>query len=123
LSRTFNKLTLRIFLMVLLGWFVQVSTAQDLSSQRDKNLQELKVLQSEISLSEQRKQELAAEIGSLEKDRATINRTLIEASTNSREIEKRITKAETRLSQLRDEQADVRVFLNSKKALLMEVLV
>ncbi len=102
--------------------FIQVSVAQDLSSQRDKNLEELKLLQSEISLSEQRKQELAAEIGALEKDRATINRTLIEASTNSRSIEKRITKAETRLSQLRDEQADVRVFLNSKKALLMEVL-
>ncbi len=96
--------------------------AQDLSSQRDKNLEELKVLQSEISLSEQRKAELAGEINSLEKDRSTLNRTLIETSVNSRNIEKRITKAETRLSQLRDEQANVRVFLNSKKALLMEVL-
>lgn len=96
--------------------------SQDLSSQRDKNVEELKTLQSEISLSEQRKQELASEIGGLEKDRATINRTLIETSTNSRNIEKRITKAEARLSQLRDEQENVRVFLNSKKALLMEVL-
>ena len=116
------KSLMRIAFVVLAGLFVQVSTAQDLSSQRDKNLEELKILQSEISLSEKRKQELASEIGSLEKDRATLNRTLIETSTNSRNIEKRITKAETRLSQLRDEQADVRVFLNSKKALLMEVL-
>jgi len=110
---------------VSLFWMMPVSVsifAQDLSAQREKNVQELQTLQSEISLSEKRKQELAAQIDSLEKDRATINRTLIEASTNSRTIEKRITKAEARLSQLRDEQANVRVFLNSKKALLMEVL-
>jgi len=116
------KPIMRSFLAMLVCLFAQVSLAQDLSSQRDKNLEELKALQSEISLSEQRKQELASEIGSLEKDRTTLNRTLIETSTNSRNIEKRITKAETRLSQLRDEQANVRVFLNSKKALLMEVL-
>ncbi len=119
---TFYKSLMRIAFVVLAGLLVQVSAAQDLSSQRDKNLEELTILQSEISLSEKRKQELASEIGALEKDRATLNRTLIETSTNSRNIEKRITKAENRLSQLRDEQANVRVFLNSKKALLMEVL-
>lgn len=116
------KLMIRSFLVLLACLFVQVSLAQDLTSQREKNLEELKILQSEISLSEKRKQELAEEIGALEKDRATLNRTLIETSTNSRNIENRITKSETRLSQLRDEQANVRVFLNSKKALLMEVL-
>jgi len=105
-----------------LAVFYSLSHAQDLSLQREKNLEELKILQSEISISEQRKQELAATIDALEKDRATINRTLIETSQNSRNIEQRITKAETRLSQLRDEQANVRVFLDSKKALLTEVL-
>ena len=103
--------------VVLVQGIFTASLAQDLSAQRVKNLQELQTLQSEISLSEQRKQELANQIDSLEKDRATINRTLIETSTNSRNIEKRISKVEIRLSQLRDEQADVRVFLNSKKAL------
>jgi len=122
LTLTVYKLILRSFLVLLAYLFVQVSVAQDLSSQREKNLEELKILQSEISLSEKRKEELAAEIASLDKDRTTLNRNLIEASTNSRNIENRIAKAETRLSQLRDEQADVRVFLNSKKALLMEVL-
>ncbi len=117
-----NRLKACILAFLAMLFCVQVLSAQDLSVQRDKNLEELNVLKSEISLSEQRKQELAAEIESLEKDRATINRTLIEASTNSRNIEKRIVKAETRLSQLRDEQADVRVFLNSKKALLTEIL-
>ncbi len=121
-----NRLIMRIIALVSAVVLVQgiftASLAQDLSAQRVKNLQELQTLQSEISLSEQRKQELANQIDSLEKDRATINRTLIETSTNSRNIEKRISKVEIRLSQLRDEQADVRVFLNSKKALLMEVL-
>ena len=113
----FVALACAVLLMVLSPVY-----AQDLSSQRDKNLEELQVLQSEISLSEQRKAELAGEIDALDKDRVTLNRTLIETSTSFRNIEKRITKSETRLSQLRDEQANVRVFLNSKKALLMEVL-
>ncbi len=124
MSLHFNKYGMQVFGLVFAALFMATSFvfAQDLPDQRDKNLEELKLLQSEISLSEQRKQELAGEIGLLEKDRATLNRTLIETSTNSRKIEKRITKSEVRLSQLRDEQANVRVFLNSKKALLMEVL-
>ncbi len=124
MSLTFNKTGIQFIALVFAVLLVFISPihAQDLSSQRQKNVEELKTLQSEISLSEQRKQELASEIGSLEKDRATINRTLIEASASFRNIEKRISKAEVRLSQLRDEQSNVRVFLNSKKALLMEVL-
>ena len=122
MSLQLKQYWLQFIALVFAVLFGSYSFAQDLSTQRSKNIEELQTLQSEISLSEQRKQELASEIESLEKDRATINRTLIETSTNSRSIEKRITKSETRLSQLRDEQANVRVFLNSKKALLMEVL-
>ena len=96
--------------------------AQDLSAQKNESVRELQALQAEINLSEERKAELTKEIGALEKDRGTINRSLIEASSNSRKIEKRILKAEARLSQLRDEQAEVRTYLNSKKALLAEVL-
>ena len=124
MSLYFNKNGMR-FVALAFAFLLMVLSplnAQDLSSQRDKNLEELKVLQSEISLSEQRKAELALEIEALDKDRVTLNRSLIETSTNFRNIEKRITKSETRLSQLRDEQANVRVFLNNKKALLMEVL-
>lgn len=113
---------LLMLVVFLVAFFPGALFAQDLSAQREKTLQELEVLQSEISLSEQRKTELAEEIDSLEKDRATINRSLIDASTNARNIENRIKSAENRLSQLRDEQAEVRVFLNSKKALLTEVL-
>ena len=124
MSLQFKQFSLQVFAVLVAAFLIAPISvsAQDLTVQRDKNLEELKDLQSQISLSEQRKQELADEIGLLEKDRATLNRTLIETSTNSRNIEKRITKAEVRLSQLRDEQANVRVFLNSKKALLMEVL-
>jgi septal ring factor EnvC (AmiA/AmiB activator) len=98
------------------------SYAQELVEQRDRTALELRQLQEEIALSEQRKQELAAEISQLAKDRETVNRNLIETSSNARRLEKRVSKAEARLLQLRKEQDQVRGYLNNKKALLAEVL-
>lgn len=104
--------------------FVPVSPvyAQDLSVQREKTAQELQQLNQDIILTEQRKKELAEEINKLAKDRATINRQLIETSGNSRRLEKRISKSESRLTSLRADQDNVRGFLKSKKKLLAEIL-
>ncbi|MEL7430031.1 MAG: hypothetical protein AAFN43_08515, partial [Pseudomonadota bacterium] len=101
---------------------VHAQEAEDVQLRRDRTLQELQELQAAISISDQRRQQLVDEISTLDKDRVSINRELIEASKKSRELEKRVTKAETRLSQLRDEQGDVRAFLKTKEALLSEIL-
>ena len=89
--------------------------AQELDAQRQRNIDELEILKSEISLSEQRRAALRSSIDALDKDRATVNRNLIDASAKARGLEKKISKAEGRLSQLRDEQAEIRVFLNGKR--------
>ena len=96
--------------------------AQELDAQRQRNIDELEILKSEISLSEQRRAALRSSIEALDKDRATVNRNLIDASAKARGLEKKISKAEGRLSQLRDEQAQIRGFLNSKRGVLAEVL-
>jgi len=96
--------------------------SQELSTSKEQSEAELLQLQSEIFVTQAHREELAKEIESLDKDRATLNRNLIDASTQSRKFENRIEKAVQRLSQLRDEQADVKVSLDSKKALLAEVL-
>lgn len=96
--------------------------SQELDTQKQQSLEELQQIQSEISLTQQRKAELAAEIDALAKDRATLNRSLIETSAGSRVLEKRISRTGNRLSQLRSEQSDVRQSLNGRKALLSEIL-
>ncbi|MEM8650437.1 MAG: peptidoglycan DD-metalloendopeptidase family protein [Pseudomonadota bacterium] len=101
---------------------LMVAQAQELDAQRQRNIDELEILKSEISLSEQRRAALRSSIEALDKDRATVNRNLIDASSKARGLEKKISKAEGRLSQLRDEQAEIRVFLNSKRGVLAEVL-
>ncbi len=96
--------------------------AQDLQDQQAETQREFDQLQQEMQLSDQRKTELALEIEGLEKDRTTLNRQMIDASTKSRTLEKRIVRAEDRLSQLRDQQHDIRDSLKGRTALLSEIL-
>ena len=98
------------------------SFAQELTETRQNPQNELEGLRKEIILSEQRREELTAQIDALDKDRATITRTLIETTKKSRELDRSIEKAGARLSQLRDEQAGIRLSLSGKQALLSEVL-
>ena len=96
--------------------------SQELQLQRDANQEELRQLRQDMTLSEERRLELAEEISTLDKDRVSINRSMIEASKKSRGLEKRIGKSERRLAELRNEQAEVRGFLKTKQALLAEIL-
>ncbi|MEM7289274.1 MAG: peptidoglycan DD-metalloendopeptidase family protein [Pseudomonadota bacterium] len=118
-----KALMILVCLVVAGSQLATVAFAQeDLPLKRDRTLQELQELRAAISISEQRRQDLIEEISGLDKDRVSINRSLIETSKKSRAIEKRVSKATKRLSQLREEQDEVREFLGKKKALLAEVL-
>jgi septal ring factor EnvC (AmiA/AmiB activator) len=106
--------------------FVTVSCnftfAQELESQREKTQTELEAIRSQISLSQARRAELADEIDRLEKDRASINRNLIDTSARQRNIETRIDRTGNRLEELRTEQASVKLSLGDRRGLLSEVL-
>ena len=95
---------------------------EDIELKRDQRLQELQELQAAISIGDQRRAELASEISQIDKDRVSINRSMIETSKKARALEKRVSRSSKRLSQLRDEQAEVRAFLKTKEALLAEIL-
>lgn len=84
--------------------------------------QELRNIESKITLSTTRKIELAKEIKGLEKDRASINRNLIETSTRSRSLEENITRSSKRLEELRINENIVRTTLKSKRGVLIEVI-
>ncbi|MEM9277700.1 MAG: murein hydrolase activator EnvC [Pseudomonadota bacterium] len=109
-------------MVILWPLFSAHALPQELENRRSQSQQELEELSAEIILSDQRRKELASQIDELDKDRTTINRSLIETAKKSRAIEKRIDKAGKRLSQLRDEQGVIRESLKGKEALLAEVL-
>lgn len=122
-TRSFNRpsrLLNAVFACVAL--IASSAFAQDLTDQRAETQREFEQLQLEMQLSDDRKAELAQEIQGLEKDRTTLNRQMIEASTKSRTLEKRIARTEERLSQLRDQQHDARDSLKGRTALLSEIL-
>jgi len=88
----------------------------------DQSRRELTAVEAEIRLTETRRAELAAEIETLENDRAAINRNLIEASARARDLERRIARSETRYGELRAEQDAIRASLGERRELLAEVL-
>ncbi len=116
----------KLVFTLLIGAFFSlpfaIADAQNLESQREKTGEELAAIRSQISLSEARRAELAAEIDRLEKDRASINRSLIDTSTRQRSIELRVERSGKRLEELRVQQDNVKASLSTRRALLSEVL-
>jgi murein hydrolase activator len=96
--------------------------SQPLETRKQETESELEEIRSQIILSEQAREELAAEIARLENDRAAINQNLIDASTRQRNLEIRIDRAGERLAALRGEQAAVGNSLHDRRALLSQVL-
>lgn len=111
-----------LMLALCLFWMSGGLRAQELQNQRQATESELRELRASIELSEQRRAALTEQIAALDKDRTNLNRSLIDATTKSRSIEKRITKAENRLVELREEQGGIRSSLKENNALLTEVL-
>ena len=93
----------------------QQVSPEDLAARQEKTRQELAILQNDITLSESRKQELNAEIASLEEDRVGINRGLIDTATRSRAIEERIDRNANRLEELQ-RRGSRRARIPSRKA-------
>lgn len=83
---------------------------------------DLAVIRQQISLGENRRGQLSGEIGKLEKDRASINKALIETAARARQVQQAINQSEKRLDQLNGEQDQVRVSLKGRRAVLSEVL-
>ncbi|MEZ5801270.1 MAG: hypothetical protein R3D29_13385 [Nitratireductor sp.] len=74
-------------------------------------MSELETVRQQIELTEKQRQDLADEIGRLEKDRKTINKDLIETSKRARDLETRISRSGDRLGELQQRQSDVKTSL------------
>lgn len=98
------------------------AAAQNLTERKQSTERELSEIRDEMRLSEERRDALSQEISRLEKDRASVNKSLIDSSARQRDIERRIERASDRLDELRGEETSVRESLNGRRALLGEVL-
>ncbi|MCO5133194.1 MAG: murein hydrolase activator EnvC [Phyllobacteriaceae bacterium] len=126
-------MAMRILLLVLLammhfpaahaeGGRAEGGSVDGLDQQRVKTEQELADLRQAISLSDEKKASLEAEVARLDEDTATITRNLIETSTRSRAIEERIERAANRLEELRIDEAAARQSLQDRRGVLIEII-
>lgn len=83
---------------------------------------ELAAITRDIDVTRERQSALTAEIAALEKDRATLNGTLIETGKRANALEAKIDAAETRMGSLLDEEARLRGSLHDRRAVLADVL-
>ena len=96
--------------------------AQELGHRQETSRRELAAIEQEIRLTDERRELLAGEIARLEKDRASINNSLIESSKRARRLEDRLAASEDRLVDLRKELDETRASLGERRELLGEVI-
>ncbi len=83
---------------------------------------ELDAVNHDLELSSERQAELKAKIEEIDKDRASLNQSLIEANQQVQKLESDIDEAEGRLKGLYAKESDLRASLASRRDALAEVL-
>jgi septal ring factor EnvC (AmiA/AmiB activator) len=92
------------------------------AADRDARQFELQAVESDIALTGQRLAELRAEIEALDKDRASLTRSLIDTSERVKKLETEVENAERRLAALSQNEAALRASLLERREVLIEVL-
>lgn len=83
---------------------------------------ELSSIRQQMAIGQARKSELSEEIGRLEKDRASINRMLIDSAAKNRKLEREVRESEERLAALSVQQKEIRKSFEGHREVLAEVL-
>ncbi|MCR4267861.1 murein hydrolase activator EnvC [Nitratireductor sp. ZSWI3] len=93
-----------------------------LETRHDKTQAEYEDISRAIELSQQRLEEIGAEIAAIKNDNAAITAALIQAAKTERKLSEDIDEISLRLSKLRHEESYLRESLNSRRGVLAEVL-
>ncbi len=89
---------------------------------RNARQAELDAITRDIQLTKQRQAELQEEIDGLDKDRATLNQSLIDAGQQVQDLEGKIDASERRLTALLVQEDKLRTSLNQRREVLSDVL-
>ena len=90
--------------------------------QKESSKQDLETLRRGLAKIERRQQKIRQEIADLDKDRTEINRALITTARRAQQLEGEVSDAESSLKALEASQRKIRTSLQTKRALLSEVL-
>ncbi len=119
------RLAMIVLLTVLASGPAAAQPAADgnpAASPRDTRQAELDAVTRDITLSAQRRAELAKEIDALDKDRATLNQSLLDAGDQVQRLEAASGRTEQRLSALMTQEDKLRASLSQRHTMLAEVL-
>jgi septal ring factor EnvC (AmiA/AmiB activator) len=94
----------------------------DPAALRDIRQAELEAITRDIELTAERQGELRREIQALDKDRATLNQSLIDAGREVQKLEGQIDRTERRLRALQTNEDKLRASLSERRGVLAEVL-
>ncbi len=98
------------------------SAADAMAQARDARKAELDTIIQNITVTKERQAELSAEIDALDKDRATLNQTLIDTGKRVQDLEAKIDDTEKRLAALAASEGKLRASLADRRGVLAEVL-
>jgi septal ring factor EnvC (AmiA/AmiB activator) len=124
------KLALTAALSVFVAIAAPAAIAQDAtpsanpadSGSRDARQAELDAVTRDITLSDDRRAQLKREIDTLDTDRATLNKSLLDASDQVQKLEAASDRTERRLRALQADEDRLRTSLNERRGVLAEVL-
>jgi septal ring factor EnvC (AmiA/AmiB activator) len=115
--------------LILLGWAppaaaqtTVASAPADLQAQVNAHRVELDAVTKDIAVSRDREAELKKEIDALDRDRASLNQSLIDAGKNAQRLEGELDRSEQRLAALLAKEDSLRVSLASRREVLSEIL-
>ncbi|MBN9058470.1 MAG: peptidoglycan DD-metalloendopeptidase family protein [Rhizobiales bacterium] len=100
----------------------QTAAPSQTEQQRSARRAELDAITHDIEVTAERQAALRAEMNQLDQDRATLNKSLIETGERAKGLERQIDEAEQRMGGLLDEEKTVHASLNSRRAVLANVL-
>jgi septal ring factor EnvC (AmiA/AmiB activator) len=89
---------------------------------RDARQAELDAVTRDIALTEERQEELRAEIAALDKDNTTLNETLVGTGRRVQALEAEVDRTEQRMRALSNNEAAIRASLAERRGVLAEVL-
>lgn len=94
----------------------------ELEARRSESRAEIDRISREITLSEERRASLEAEIAVVKKDNASLTAALIQAAKTEKKLAQDIEDIEARLADLREQEDVVRLSLQGRRGVLAEVL-
>lgn len=93
-----------------------------LADEQSRRRAELDAVTRDIAVTRERQDALRAEIDKLDRDNASLSRSLVETGQRAAALETQLSEAERRMSSLLDEEADLRASLKARRAVLANVL-